>query len=175
MRRLLVFLLVFGAGLALLLFFVDRQDQEKQRRAELGQAQLEPEREITNPFLEADDAEAEAPLDPPQDEGEPGDGPRIDLAFRGRVRGWVPDDEGRRLYEFDLTDVRPGAEGQYSVDRPELRMLDVTDGELETSIRASEAAMTIRARGGGAAIAEGIPIRLTEATVRMERGGPIDR
>jgi hypothetical protein len=52
-------------------------------------------------------------------------------------------------------------------------MLDVEDGGLETRVVAREASMRIQSARGGAAIAEGEPVRLREATVRLERGGPL--
>jgi hypothetical protein len=179
MRRIVVFLVVFGAGLALLLHFVREQRAAKLQRAEEGQSQLTTSEAPANPFLQGGGEEEPSAPQPPAGQEEPpaaeeGDGgPRVELEFRGRVRGWVPDAEGRRLYEFDLTDVQPQAGGEYQVAAPELRMLDVTDGSLDTRVRSREASMRIRSDRGGAAIATGEPVRLVEADVRLLRGGPL--
>lgn len=172
MKRLLLFLLVFGGGLAILLFFVQKERDEKNERADQGSGQIPIERrdEIPPPPVVKDETDAQ------EGEGDPAtgeQGPEVRVQIGGKFKGWVPDEEGRRLYDFDLKDVAPLSEDEYLVNGATLRKLDVEDGSVLTQVVAKQAWVRIDTEGGSYALSSSEPVRLKEAVVKLLTGSPL--
>ena len=174
MKRLLLFVLVFGGGLALLLYFAQKSREEKSERAEQGTGQLPVERP-ENPFppiVKDDEVDPDAPQET-DGTGQSGGGPDIRVQIGGTFNGWIPDEDGRRLYDFKLNDIQPQPNDEYVVDGATLRKLDVETGSVDTRVVAKTAWVRIDTVAGSYALSRTEPIRLREAVVTLLGGSPL--
>lgn len=157
MRKLLLFLAVFGTGLGILLLLSRPRGPREQ-----GGPRSEPPRE----------EQPSVPL--PEGEGQEGPVMRARLSGPLALRHFDPDDPEAPypLYELSAKDVRTLHEELHELSGIEVRMFDARTGELRSTLEAKRGEARFRASLDRSAIRPTGPLELWEVELTMLGGVP---
>lgn len=178
MKRILLFLILFGAGLGVLLYI----DRSQQRESDFPPQQpreeqpLAPEESAGDgesaPAAGSDGGVAEADADP--EEAAEQEGPRAELSGRTELR-WT-DREGGRRYRFQAEDMIPLGGGQYNAVGVRLAVFEEDAGgnSVEaTTMVAERGRLAVEFQEGSFGLADEGRVTLFEVEVVQLSGGAL--
>jgi len=175
MRRALLFLLLFGSGLAVILYFSAEKKQESRERLDEEQEQIGEEGRRT-PFIEVPQGPETVETEPGEgEEEEPGQRRPIVGAIAGHTWGAVREENERKhkLYDFDFQDTQPRGEDLYDVSGITVHLFDPETEEIRTTLRAERGVAKIERRETTITVGHSERVRLFDAVVTLHQGTPM--
>ncbi len=174
MKRVLLFLVLFGGGLYLLMHFSQKQKAELKERLETEQEQRSKGTiDSSVPFtLVPVDTEATDP----GESASSGDGQGISIALGGEIKASVLYDKApnNKKYDILLDNVQPRADGYYDVTGVHIKSFDEKGGLHVSTFDAVSGLLRIeRNPQGKLLIGHAERIQLKTVTVTLERGFPM--
>lgn len=166
MKRLLLFLALFGGGLGLLLFFSAQQRKKQEERVPDDGAQ---ETEVDLPFTRIpDDVGQEGAA-----EGEGGGGIAATLSGWASFDVFEESERGHKLYDLAFDEVIPLGGDLYDLVGITAHTFDPEDEGLESTLVAERGRAKIEWRGALPSVGRERPVELFDAVVVLHRGTPM--
>ncbi len=180
MRRVLIFILLFGGGLALLVYLSKEKKQESKDRLDAEQGQIVRDgREDEEPFVELPDrsnSTISGPGQPSETQSAEDDGSVVSAAVaRGELSGRLREDNDRKnlLYDFHFDDAQPRGDGFYDVVGITVNLYNPETDQKRTTLVSEKGVVKIERDGQKLTVGESERVQLVNAVVTLHEGSPM--